>query len=206
LIGRDSSPNEALLPSEATFSQDDVEMNDDFHGDEGVRRTNSPPNIQAAFLKRYRPLNNRDPKFIFDPFNSSYIFPDGVSDIQYVALEGVPLRQAPPSPANGVCVPQRTYDKGTGWDDPNNQERVVFIREDGTYLPVKEALEEIYGSLKDKDTPALVEVGDTMIIRFEVNEPSTFRDTLKFIGCTVAGIPVHIVSGGSAEIVLPGGG
>ncbi|KAF9784361.1 hypothetical protein BJ322DRAFT_844285 [Thelephora terrestris] len=102
-----------------------------------------------------RQLNNGKPdpisKALGDHFNSLFL----------------PQDEAPPSPINGVCVPQRKYDKGTGRSDPNNQDRVLFLREDGTYLPVKEALEKRYGSLMDQNLPVLDEAGLTVTVRFE---------------------------------------
>jgi hypothetical protein len=86
-------------------------------------------------------------------------------------------RQAPPSPINGVCVPQRKYDKGIGRDDPSNRGCVLFIREDGTYLPVKEASEKIYGTLMDQDLPVLDGAGLTVTVRFEVNKHVILGDT-----------------------------
>jgi hypothetical protein len=115
-------------------------------------------------------------------------------------------RQASPSPQNGVCIPQRRYSAGTSLDNPGNQAGVPFIRGDGSYLPVKEALAGVYGSLIHRDSSVLGEAGPVVTIRFEVNKPTTFRDTPLFIGCAVAGIPVQRVPGESAEIVLPGGG
>lgn len=105
-----------------------------------------------------------------------------------------------------MCVPQRVYNKGTGRGNPDNQGWVLFIREDGSYLPVQEALDKNYGSLMDQDSPVLDGTGLTVIIRFEVNKPAIFGDTLMLIGCSVAWIPIQRVPGEPAEIVLLGGG
>ncbi|KAF9784364.1 hypothetical protein BJ322DRAFT_844428 [Thelephora terrestris] len=112
-----------------------------------------------------RQLNNGDPDALYralgDHMNSLLL----------------PQDKAPPSPINGVCVPQRKYDKGTGRDDPKNQGRVVFIREDGTYLPVKEALEKIYGTLMDQNLLVLDKAGLSVMVRFEVNKHTILGDT-----------------------------
>ncbi|KAF9784362.1 hypothetical protein BJ322DRAFT_1109084 [Thelephora terrestris] len=79
-----------------------------------------------------------------------------------------PQGSALPSPQNGVCVPQRSYSAGASLDDhPGNQPRVPFIRADGSYLPVKEALAGVYGSLIHRDSSVLGEAGPVVNIRFE---------------------------------------
>lgn len=117
-----------------------------------------------------------------------------------------PTLQAEPSPGNGVCVPQRLYRYGTGQDNPKNRGREFFLRGDGSYFPVAEALEKRYDGLMNKDSPVLVEVGPTVITRFEVNRVPIFGGTLMFIGFAVAGVPVQRVPGESAEVELRGWG
>ncbi|KAF9653229.1 hypothetical protein BDM02DRAFT_3182774 [Thelephora ganbajun] len=72
-----------------------------------------------------------------------------------------------PSRQNGVCIPQKKYEKGAGRGAPNNQNLVLFVRQDGSYLPVIAALDENYDGLVNRDLQALGEAGFTIIIRFE---------------------------------------
>ena len=114
------------------------------------------------------------------------------------------LLQAEPSPNNGVCVPQGLYRNGTGRDNPKNRGLEPFLRGDGSYFPVAEALEKRYDGLVNKDLPVLVEVGPTANTRFEVNKVSILGGTLMFISFAVAGVPVQRVPGESAEVTLRG--
>ena len=100
-------------------------------------------------------------------------------------------------------MPQRLYSLGAGRNDPNNKHVLLFILENGLYLPVTMALNRHYTGLIDRDTQVLVENGDTVMIRMEVKNHISLRDTLMFIGCSVAGISVERVSSESVEIVLP---
>ena len=102
-----------------------------------------------------------------------------------------------------MCVPQRLYSSGAGQNDPKNKLALPFILEDGSYLPVTMALGRQYTGLIDRDSQVLVENGDTVMIRMEVKNHISLRDTLMFIGCSVAGISVERVSSESVEIVLP---
>ena len=83
-----------------------------------------------------------------------------------------PLLQVPLSQQNGVCVPQKKYEKGAGRDHPNNQNIVLFIRKDGSYIPVTAALSEDYDGLINRDISALDGAGFTITLRFEVNRPN----------------------------------
>ena len=118
------------------------------------------------------------------------------------------LRQSWPSPGNGVCVPQRVYGYGTGRDNSQTRDLEFFFRGDGSYLPVKEALENNYGShgLMGRDSPALVGAGLTLTVRFEVKKLAISCDPLTFIGCTVARIRIQGLPGESAEVALRGWG
>ncbi|KAF9793476.1 hypothetical protein BJ322DRAFT_131219 [Thelephora terrestris] len=78
-----------------------------------------------------------------------------------------PQADAPHAPDNGVCVPQRPYKNGTAREDPKHRHRVLFMLEDGSYLPLIRALEERYSGLMNRDIQVLVEVGDTLMIRIE---------------------------------------
>jgi len=97
---------------------------------------------------------------------------EGVSDI--VLFPNVPTDQFPPaqmqlSQKNGVCVPQRRYEKGAGRNLLTNQNLVLFTREDGSYIPVAAALKGEYTGLVCRDLPVLSEAGFTITLRFEVN-------------------------------------
>ena len=83
-----------------------------------------------------------------------------------------PLPQAPLSQQNGVCVPQKKYEKGIGRDLPNNQSVVLFVRQDGSYIPVTAAVGGDYDGLIDQNTSTLNEAGLTITLRFEVNRPN----------------------------------
>lgn len=47
----------------------------------------------------------------------------------------------------------------------------MFVRQDGSYIPVSAALGGDYTGLLDRDLPALPEAGYTITLRFEVNRP-----------------------------------
>lgn len=66
------------------------------------------------------------------------------------------------------------------------------------------ALGEQYVGLMHRDLQVLVEVGDTVMIRMEVNKPIASPDILMFIGCKVAGVSAESVPGELAEIMLLG--
>ena len=80
---------------------------------------------------------------------------------------------------------------------------VLFILEDGLYLPVAMALGEQYMGLMHWDSQVLNEVCDTVMIQIEVKKNISLHDTLMFIGRSVAGISVESVSSESVDIVLP---
>lgn len=75
-----------------------------------------------------------------------------------------------------MCVPQRRYSRGIGSGDPKNRGLEIFLREDGSYLPVRGAVEGKYDGLMNKDSLVLVDVGNTVMTRFEVNRFTTFVD------------------------------
>ena len=46
---------------------------------------------------------------------------------------------------------------------------VLFLREDGSFIPAPDAMAGDYTGLVDRDLPALGEAGFTITLRFEVN-------------------------------------
>ena len=59
---------------------------------------------------------------------------------------------------------------------PGTPNLVTFVRQDGTYIPVKAALEGDYAGLIDYDIPAFgPDAGYTIKVRFEVNRFSLPR-------------------------------
>jgi len=78
-----------------------------------------------------------------------------------------PQDETSPSPQNGVCIPQRMYRRGAGRGSVNNQGLVLFLREDGSFIPVDTALRKEYTGLICRDVPALTEAGGTVTLRFE---------------------------------------
>lgn len=67
--------------------------------------------------------------------------------------------QTSPSLKNGVCIPQKRYRKGADGDDPANQNLVLFVWEDGSFIPVAMALEKDYTGLVNSDLLGLGETG-----------------------------------------------
>lgn len=108
--------------------------------------------------------------------------------------------QTLPTLKNGVCVPQKPYRKGVGRDSPL-RDLVVFFRQDGSYIPVKEALEENYDGLILRDVPTLGGTGHTVTIRFEVNTLVVLGDTTVLIYCAVAGLSSGRVAGALADML-----
>lgn len=84
-----------------------------------------------------------------------------------------------------MCVPQKKYEKGAGRDLPTSQNLVLFVRQDGSYIPVTTAALPDYSGLVNRDLSVLAETGFTITVRFEVNM-SYPRDALVLIHCTVA--------------------
>jgi len=70
-----------------------------------------------------------------------------------------------------VCVPQKRYGTGAGRALLTNQNLVLFVREDGSYIPVTAALAEDYSGLVGRDLPVFGEAGYTITIQFEVIRP-----------------------------------
>ena len=85
------------------------------------------------------------------------------------------LLQAARSQQNGVQLPQNRYGKGSGRSHLDNQNIVMFVRQDGSFIPVPAAASGDHTGLVCRDLPALGEVGFTITIRFEVDEPSSSR-------------------------------
>ena len=83
----------------------------------------------------------------------------------------IPLSQTRPSKLNGVCIPQRKYDKGAARGAPNYQNLVPFVRQDGTYISVNAAIGEDYAGLVARDIPGLCAAGYTITLRLEVSRP-----------------------------------
>jgi len=80
-----------------------------------------------------------------------------------------PLAQTQPSQNNGVCIPQRRYEKGADRNLLTNQNLVLFAWEDGLYIPVAAALKGKYTGLVCCDLLMLSKAGFTITLQFEVN-------------------------------------
>ena len=93
-----------------------------------------------------------------------------------------------------MCVPQRLYTTRSNRDAFYDQSGLPFILEDGLYLPMTMALEEQYTGLMHRNSQVLAEVGQVVVIRMEVKNHIPLRDTLMFIGRSVAGISFESVS------------
>ena len=93
------------------------------------------------------------------------------------------LSQTRPSRLNGVCIPQRRYDKGAARGAPNYQNLVPFVRQDGTYISVNAAIEGNYAGLVARDIPGLYAAGYTITLRLEVSRPPTLCKTIELIAC-----------------------
>lgn len=86
-----------------------------------------------------------------------------------------PLPQVALSQQNGMQLPQNRYGKGAGRDHPDNQNIVLFVRQDGSFITVPAAAEGDYTGLVCRDLPALNEAGFTITLRFEVNGSSRYQ-------------------------------
>ena len=128
-----------------------------------------------------------------------------VSDCGYsfLTLRLIPLSQAPSSQLNGICIPQRKYDKGAARGCPNYQNLVPFVREDGTYIPVNAALQGNFIGLVARDVPGLNEAGFTISLRLEVSRSPALYETIEPIICTVARICIARLSGELIDMALP---
>ena len=65
----------------------------------------------------------------------------------------------------------------------SDQNLVLFVREDGSYIPLTAAMEGDFTGLADRDTSAFDTAGFTITLRFEVNRPNLPR------GCWCSLIP-----------------
>ena len=74
--------------------------------------------------------------------------------------------QTLPSQINGVCIPQRIFSEGTLYG--HNQNTVLFIRLDGTYIPVDAALNRNYTGLIGRNEPVFAGAGYTITLRLKV--------------------------------------
>jgi len=79
------------------------------------------------------------------------------------------------SQINGVCVPQRRYGRGTGRGVTAHQNFLLFVRQDGTYIPVIAALANDYTGLVARDFPVFSDAGFTITLRYEVSRFSRPR-------------------------------
>jgi len=77
--------------------------------------------------------------------------------------------QTSTSQINGVCVPQRRYGRGTGRGAPAHQNLLLFVREDGSYIPVVAALANDCAGLVARDFPVFSDAGFTITLRYEVS-------------------------------------
>jgi len=80
----------------------------------------------------------------------------------------------------------------------------VFVRQDGSYIPVTTAVLGDYGGLVNRDIPVLTETGFTITVRFEVNR-SYCRDTLVLIRYAVAWVSVPRIPGELTDVMESGG-
>lgn len=130
----------------------------------------------------YQEMQGRVP----DPSYLEYRVQPGVIDLDH--LELVSLKRvamglwmpyfrliASPPVQNGVYIPQRRSANESRRDVPNNQNLVLFAREDGSYIPVVSALQADYAGLLDRDLPVLDGTSAKIAVRFEVNKPYCFR-------------------------------
>jgi len=86
-----------------------------------------------------------------------------------ITLVAGPHNETRPSQEYGECVPQREYAIGTGNSPSANVKDGLepFLREDGTHLPVRKALDKDYAGLVRRDMPALTSTGQTVNVRIE---------------------------------------
>jgi hypothetical protein len=75
-------------------------------------------------------------------------------------------------------VPQRRYNKGAGRENAENQDVVIFIQDNGSYLRVTKALRGDYTGLIGRDQEVLPGAGYTISVRFEVNKPIILSNIL----------------------------
>jgi len=110
-----------------------------------------------------------------------YALQPGIVDVDHlelVALTGaagslwVPhFRLITPSLQSGVYIPQKRYGRGPHGGFLHNPGLESFAREDGSYLPVIDALVGNYAGLVNRDLPGLAKASPIITLRFEVNIP-----------------------------------
>ena len=81
---------------------------------------------------------------------------------------------------------------------------MVFVRQDGSYIPVTAAVLGDYEGLVNRDLPVLDPAGFTITVRFEVNR-SYRRDTPVLNRCTVAWVSTPRFPGELTD-AMPSGG
>jgi len=108
--------------------------------------------------------------------------------------------QVAPSQQNGVCIPQKRYEMDAGCDLLDNQRLVLFIQEDGSYIPVPAAVGEDYTSLVCCDLPAFGEAGFTITLQFEVGRMCHHWWCTGIHCCTVARVSTPRFPGGLTHI------
>jgi len=86
-------------------------------------------------------------------------------------------------------LPQHRYGKGAGRDHLDNQNLVMFVRQDGSFIPVPAAVNGDHTDLVSRDLPALGEAGFTITLRFEVNGPSRSRSHWDLFVAQLLGYP-----------------
>ena len=69
-----------------------------------------------------------------------------------------------------MCVPQRLYTTRSNRDVIHDRRKLLFILEDGLYLPVTMALVERYTGLMDRNSQVLAEAAEVVKIRIEVKD------------------------------------
>jgi len=113
----------------------------------------------------------------FSEHISSLVAPQDMASgvVLFPSLPTDSLPQISPSLQNGVCIPQRVYEKGAGRDIPDNRNLVLFVRQDGSYILVPAAMGGDYVGLVNRDLPALTGAGVTITLRFEVCDTSRTR-------------------------------
>jgi len=113
------------------------------------------------------------------PSHREYSLQPGIVDIDHLELVALTrsagalwmphFRLITPSLRSGVYIPQKRYGKRTGGGFLHDPGLVVFIRGDGSYIPVVDALAGNCDGLVDRDDSGLAQSGYTITLRFEVN-------------------------------------
>ena len=82
----------------------------------------------------------------------------------------------------------------------------MFVRTDGSYIPVESALRGDYQGLVNRDEPSLCGTGHTATVRLGVRGPTIIDNMLVFTGYVVARVPPGRLSGELADVMLPESG